>query len=38
MLAYFEQPDIQTKILQYITERNIDIDQLDEGALTKMME
>lgn len=38
MLTYFEQPEVNARIVDYVTRNHLDIDDLDESRLMKMME
>ena len=37
MLAYFDQPDVHARILDYVQSRHLDLESIDEEALLKMM-
>jgi hypothetical protein len=38
MLSYFEQPEVNARILDYVNRNNLDIGDLDEGRLLTMMD
>ncbi len=38
MLTYFEQPEINEKIVDYVNRNNLDINDLDEPMLMKMID
>ena len=38
MLAYFEQPEVNAKIVDYVARNNLDMEDIDEGRLLKMMD
>jgi predicted transcriptional regulator len=38
MLTYFEQPEVNAKIVDYVARNNLDIDDLDESKLMRMMD
>ena len=38
MLNYFEQPEVNARILDYVNRNNLDIGDLDEGRLLTMMD
>jgi len=37
MLAFFEQPDVHAKILEYVQQKNLDIENLDEDELLRIL-
>lgn len=37
MLAYFEEPEVHAKILGYVQSNNLDIEDLDEDQLLRIL-
>ena len=37
MLAFFEQPDVHAKILEYVQQKNLDIESLNEDELLRIL-
>lgn len=37
MLAYFERPEVHSKIMEYVEQNSLDIDQLDEDELLRIL-
>jgi predicted transcriptional regulator len=38
MLTYFEQPEVNARIVDYVARNNLDISDLDEATLVRMMD